>query len=74
MGKIEIKKPKDVGVIIVLGISILYLINPTAGIIELNPDNIPMIGNLDEGVASALIISSLGYFGYNVGNLFNNKR
>ncbi len=32
-----------------------YLLNPTAGIIEAIPDNIPLIGNLDEGVATMLV-------------------
>lgn len=36
-------------------IGLIYLINPTAGIIELIPDNIPGVGNLDEGVATLLI-------------------
>lgn len=30
---------------------LIYILNPTAGIIELIPDNIPIIGNLDEGGA-----------------------
>lgn len=30
----------------------IYLLNPTAGVIELLPDNLPLIGNIDEGVAA----------------------
>ena len=33
----------------------IYMLNPTAGFIELIPDNIPLVGNLDEGVAVLLI-------------------
>ena len=33
----------------------LYLLNPTAGFVELIPDNIPLLGNMDEGVAAFLI-------------------
>ncbi len=40
-------------------IGVVYLINPTAGLIELLPDNLPFIGNLDEGVATLLVISGL---------------
>lgn len=36
-------------------IGIIYLLNPTAGLLELLPDNLPFIGNLDEGVAMMLI-------------------
>ncbi len=32
-------------------LGLIYILNPTAGIIELIPDNIPIIGNLDEGGA-----------------------
>ena len=32
-----------------------YILNPTAGIIELIPDNLPFVGNLDEGVAFTLL-------------------
>ncbi len=32
----------------------LYLLNPTAGLFELIPDNLPVIGNLDEVAAMAL--------------------
>ena len=31
---------------------LIYLLNPTAGIFELLPDNLPIIGNLDEGAAA----------------------
>jgi hypothetical protein len=37
----------------VLGlVAVAYLLNLTAGIVEILPDNIPLIGNLDEGVAA----------------------
>ncbi len=32
-----------------------YLLNPGMGIFEIIPDNIPIIGNLDEGAATMLI-------------------
>lgn len=67
------RSPKDILVIIVMVISIIYLINPGAGIIELIPDVVPMIGNLDEGVATTLLLSCLSYFGYNFTDLFKRK-
>lgn len=33
----------------------IYILNPTAGVIEFLPDNLPLIGNLDEGVAFTLL-------------------
>lgn len=43
-------------------IGLIYLLNPTAGLIELIPDNLPLIGNLDEGVAALLIWYTLVEF------------
>lgn len=36
--------------------SVLYIINPTFGVFEFIPDNWPLIGNLDEAGATALLI------------------
>jgi hypothetical protein len=30
----------------------IYLLNPTAGIIEILPDTLPLVGNIDEGAAA----------------------
>lgn len=44
---------------ILLGISLFYILNPSAGLWELIPDNLPIIGNLDEVAAVLIIIDSL---------------
>jgi len=36
-------------------IGLIYLLNPGSGVIELIPDNIPIIGNLDEAAAAFLV-------------------
>jgi uncharacterized membrane protein YkvA (DUF1232 family) len=36
-------------------VGIVYLLNPTSGIIELIPDNLPLVGNLDEAAAALLV-------------------
>lgn len=33
----------------------IYMLNPTAGVLEFIPDNLPFVGNLDEGVATTLL-------------------
>lgn len=43
------------GVLAVL-IGAIYLLNPTAGFLELIPDITPFIGNLDEAGATALLL------------------
>lgn len=51
----------------------LYLFNPGAGLFGEIPDAIPIIGNLDEAAAAALLISCLAYFGIDIGGLFGRK-
>lgn len=36
-------------------VGMIYILNPTWGVIEAIPDNLPIIGNLDESVAAFLI-------------------
>jgi hypothetical protein len=43
----------------------VFLSNLTFGLIEI-PDNVPIIGNLDEVVVSAVFFSCLSYLGINV--------
>lgn len=40
-------------------VALIYLLNPTAGIIELIPDNVPLIGNLDEFSASLVLLHAI---------------
>ena len=40
-------------------ISLIYLINPTWGVFEILPDNLPWIGNIDEGAAAIAL-----WYGY----------
>jgi len=58
-------------VVFLLGIvSLLYIFNIGVGFIELIPDNIPIIGNLDEAAAAMLLVNCLKYFGIDLTNLF----
>ena len=71
----ETKRSTGTPIIVdVLGaFSAIYLFNPTAGFLELIPDNLPIVGNLDEAAAAALLISCLSYFGLDLGSLFGRK-
>ena len=53
--------------------SLLYLLNIGVGVIELIPDNIPIVGNLDEATATILLINYLRYLGINLFNIFKDK-
>ncbi|WP_127716863.1 DUF1232 domain-containing protein [Halobacteriovorax sp. HLS] len=51
-------------------IGLIYILNPTAGVIELIPDNIPLIGNLDEALAVVLVLGALRHFGIDITKIF----
>jgi hypothetical protein len=51
-------------------IAVIYLLNPTAGIIEFLPDNIPFVGNLDEATAVLLLTNVLAYYGVDLTRIF----
>ena len=54
---------KKIAAGIIAALAGLYLGNPGAGFIEVIPDNIPLAGNLDELVASLLLLRCLFYLG-----------
>jgi len=54
---------KNVFVLLLGSGSALYLLNLGWGFAELIPDNLAVGGNIDEAVASLLLIYSAGYFG-----------
>lgn len=64
---------KGIIVAIIAGICTVYLINPTAGFVELIPDNIPIIGNLDEAMATAVLLACARYFGFDISKFFGRK-
>lgn len=45
--------------IVGLAVAGLYLLNPGWGVFELIPDNLPVVGNLDEGGAVLLFVACL---------------
>lgn len=55
----------------VLGLfATFYILNPAFGIFEIIPDNLQIIGNLDEAAAVVLLIMMLNYFGIALPNIF----
>lgn len=65
---------KSIGIAVLGLIGIIYILNPTAGIIEIIPDAIPIIGNLDEAAAVALVLGALRYFGIDLTRFFKKDR
>lgn len=64
---------KNTGMALAGIICVIYLLNPDAGVLELIPDNIPIIGNLDEVAATILLLKVLKYFRWDIFGLFGNK-
>ena len=52
----------------------IYILNPTAGLFEIIPDNLPLVGNLDEAAAVALLLMCLSYFGIDLPNIFKRDK
>jgi uncharacterized membrane protein YkvA (DUF1232 family) len=67
------KPIKSLAVSLIGVVATLYLVNPGAGIFELIPDNLPLVGNLDEAAATALLLACLRYFGFDPMSLFKSK-
>jgi hypothetical protein len=64
---------KEMLVLAVGAVALIYLLNPTAGFLEFIPDNLPFIGNLDEAGATALLLAVLGYYGIDMTRLFGSR-
>jgi len=55
-------------------LAVLYLLNPGAGIFEILPDNLPLVGNLDEAAAVALLLMCLRYYGIELPDIFRREK
>jgi uncharacterized membrane protein YkvA (DUF1232 family) len=64
---------KGIIVSLIAAFCVVYLLNPTMGVIELIPDNFPIIGNLDEATATAVLIACARYFGFDLSKFFGRK-
>jgi len=55
-------------------LSFVYLLNPTMGLAEFVPDNLPLIGNIDDATATMVLLGALRYFGMDLTRLFVRQR
>lgn len=61
---------KEMFIIFVALIALLYLLNPTLGILEFLPDNLPLVGNLDEGLAVVILLNTARYYGIDLTRMY----
>lgn len=54
-------------------LAFLYLLNPTMGLFEFLPDNLPLVGNIDDATATMVLLGALRYFGYDLTQLFRRR-
>ena len=62
---------KEMFILALAAIAVVYLVNPGAGIIELLPDNIPFVGNLDEATATLILLNTLRHYGLDLTRLYS---
>lgn len=51
-------------------VAAVYLLNPSFGVFEFVPDNLPLVGNLDEAMMAVVVVGVLGHFGIDVADVF----
>ena len=59
--------------IVAIMASLLFLANLTFGLIEI-PDNLPIIGNIDEVLATTILVTALSRFGIHLAPNLDPKR
>ena len=60
---------RELAILAVGAIAVLYLLNPGAGFIELIPDAIPIVGNLDEAAAVTILLAVMRHYGIDMTKL-----
>ncbi len=64
---------KEMFVIGLALVAVIYLIYPSFGVFELIPDAIPIIGSLDEASATIIILNTLRYYGLDLSRLYGKR-
>lgn len=64
---------KEMMILALAVFAVIYLANPTAGFLEFLPDNLPLIGNLDEAGAVLILVNTFAYYGLDLSRLYGDK-
>jgi uncharacterized membrane protein YkvA (DUF1232 family) len=68
------RKKQTIQGLIAIAFGALYLLNPTGGFIELIPDVIPIVGNIDEAAATGILIWGINTLRPGTFNFLNNEQ
>lgn len=60
---------KEMVIIAITGVALVYLVVPS-----IVPDFIPLVGWLDEGIATTILLSALNHYGLDLTGLFGKDR
>lgn len=74
MDRIEQRIMKPILIALIGVFAFLYLLNPTFGVFEFLPDNLPLVGNIDDATATMVLLGALRYFGWDLTKLFVKHR
>ena len=55
-------------------ICLIYLMNPSIGVVEPLPDALPIVGNLDEGMATLILLTTLRNVGIDLSGILSVKK
>lgn len=64
---------KEMLVIGLGAVALIYLIYPSLGIFELIPDAIPVLGSLDEATATIILVNTFRYYGFDLTKLYGKR-
>jgi hypothetical protein len=65
---------KEMFILGLAAVALIYLIYPSLGVFELIPDAIPLIGSLDEATATLIILNTLRYYGVDLSRLYGRQK
>lgn len=64
---------KEMMILALAAVALIYLIYPSLGVFELIPDAIPVIGSLDEASATIILVNTLRYYGLDLARLYGRR-
>lgn len=64
---------KEMMIIGLAGVALIYLIYPSLGVFELIPDAIPVLGSIDEASATLILINTFRYYGFDVTRFYGKR-
>lgn len=65
---------KEMMIIALAVVAVIYLMYPSLGVFELIPDAIPIFGSIDEASATLILINTFRYYGFDISRLYGKRK